>query len=419
MRRGGSPGIPLPGLISLGARNILRHGRRSLLTGATVAAACATIVFFMGYYRGTYDEMFFGAIIDYQTAHAQFQAPGLDPEDPAGWVRPGATMRGWEESVTAARGLRAMRGVAPRLEFPAWVGDGVEKAPAIVAGVDTAAEAGVSVFTERLVAGTLPGPGEALIGDGMAALFSLEPGSPLLVQANTAGGAPNLLRFSVSGVYDTGFSAFDASFVALSLADAQELVDAPGAVNRVYVKLSSLGALGAAMPGLQAAAALSDAEARPWSDYAREAIMHASSETVFYYVFLVILLLVASSAVASTMRVAVAERVREIATLRAGGWTRGEVFRLFAIEAAAIGAAGSVAGAFAGGILSALLAIFPMDVSAMAGLIDYPFFDMTSSSRPGDFLLGGLVGLASAFLAGVGPARRAARTNIVKALSTH
>jgi putative ABC transport system permease protein len=419
MRHGGSTGIPLPELLSLGGRNILRHGRRTLLTGATVAAACATLVFFMGYYRGTYDQMFFGAIIDYQTAHAQFQAPGLDPEDPAGWARPEASMRGWEAAVEAALGLPSVRGAAPRLEFPAWVGDGVEKAPALLAGVDCAAESNVSVFTERLVAGRLPVRGEALVGDGLAALFSLSPGSLLLVQANTSAGAPNLMRFGVSGIYDTGFSSFDSSFVALDLADAQELVDAPGAANRVYLRLSSLGALDAALPGLGAAAGLAGAVARPWSDYARDAIDHARTESVFYYVFLLILLLVASSAVASTMRVAVAERVREIATLRAGGWTRGEVFRLFAIEAAAIGAAGSAVGAMAGGLLSALLAAYPMDVSAMAGIIDYPFFEMTSSSRPEDFLLGGIVGMGSALAAGIGPARRAARTNIVKALSTH
>jgi ABC-type lipoprotein release transport system permease subunit len=406
--------------MGIAARNMARHGRRSALTCASVAASVAAVVFFMGFYRGTYDEMFYAAIIDYQTAHAQFQAPGFDPDDPSGWARPSATLSAWEASADAARRMPRVKGVAPRLELPCFIGDGIEKAPALFAGVDFAAEAGVSVFATRVVRGRLPeGRGQVLIGDSLAALFSLEPGSALLAQAGTAHGTPNIARLTVAGVFDSGFSSFDASFVAASLADAQELADAPGAANRIYMKLDSIYAIESAMPALEAAARLSGAVARPWTFYAKEAIDHARTESVFYYIFLAILLLVSASAIASTMRVAAFERVREIATMRATGWTRADVFWLFSLESAAIGLAGSAAGAALGGLLSALLRAFPFDASAMAEAIDYPFFAMTSSSRPGDFLLAAIIGVGVAMVAGIAPARASARTNIVAALSNH
>jgi putative ABC transport system permease protein len=389
------------------------------MTTLCVAASAAAIVAFMGYYRGTYDLMFYGAIIDYQTAHAQFQAPGLDPEDPSGWARPASTLAGWEPSVAAARRLPAVRGVAPRLELACFVGDGLERVPALLAGVDFAAEPGVSVFADHVAKGSLPsGRNQALVGSGLARLFSLEPGSQLLVQASTSSGAPNIARLNVAGLFESGFSGLDSGLVAVALADAQELADAPGAVNRIYVKLPSMEAVDGAMPALREAALLSGAEARPWTDYAQAAIRHARSETVFYYVFLAVLVFLSASAIASTMRVAAFERVREIGTLRAGGWTRGDVFGLFFLESGAAGLLGSMAGAAAGGLASALLAAFPIDVSAMAGVIDYPFFAMTSASRPGDFVLAAAVGVGSALAAGLAPARRAARTNIVKALSS-
>ncbi|MDP3177480.1 MAG: FtsX-like permease family protein [Spirochaetaceae bacterium] len=412
--------VPFPRLFSIAIRNLGRHARRSALTGACVAAAAAAVVLFMGFYRGTYDEMFFGAIIDYQTAHAQIQSAALDPDEPDDWARPASTIAFWELAARAARLVPSATGVAPRLELACFAGDGIEKMPALFAGVDFIAEADVSKFTKRIVRGEAPeGRGQVLVGDSLAALFSFEPGSSLMVQASTSSGAPNIARFVVSGIFDTGVAGLDASYVAAHLADAQELADAPGMVNRIYVKLASTEDVEAAMPALAAAAALSGAEARPWTSYAREALDHAKTETVFYYIFLVILVLMSTSAIASTMRVAALERVREIGALRATGWTRADVFCLFAFESGAIGLCGSAAGAALGGVASALLRAFPIDVSAMAASIDYPFFSMTSSSRPGDFLLAAIVGVGSALLAGVAPARKAARTNIAKALTTH
>lgn len=411
--------VPSARLFAIAFRNLARQGRRSLATSSCVAASVAAIVFFIGYYRGTYDQMFYGAIIDYQTAHAQIQSPCLDPEDPSSWSRPEATIVGWEPSVQAAMRAPKARAVAPRLELACFVGDGKEKLPALLAGVDFAAEKGVSVFSSKLVRGALPSAGgQILVGDSIAKLFSLEIGSPLLVQATTSSGSPNIERFSVAGIFDSGYSGLDESFVAAALADAQALADLPEAVNRIYVKLSSSDAVAAAMPALESAASLSGAESRPWTSYAQDAIRHAKSETVFYYVFLAIIVLVSASAISSTMRVAAFERVREIGAMRAEGWTRSDVFWLFFVESAAVGLCGSVAGAAAGGVLSALLAAFPYDVSALSGAIDYPFFAMTSSSRPGDFLLAAAVGIGAAMAAGIAPARRAARTNIVKALST-
>jgi ABC-type lipoprotein release transport system permease subunit/outer membrane lipoprotein-sorting protein len=330
--------VALPRLFTIAFRNLGRHRRRTVMTSTCVAASAAAIVAFMGYYRGTYDQMFYGALIDYQTAHAQIQSATLDPDDPAGWARPEQTLTGWEAAAAAARRAPRAKGVAPRLELACFAGDGIEKLPALFAGVDFAAEAAVSVFANSVVRGALPSErGQVLIGDDLGELFSVEPGSQMLVQSTTSSGAPNIARFTVSGLYDSGFSLLDSSFLAAPLADAQELADAPGAINRIYVKLASMDAVDGAMDALESAARLAGAVAKPWTWYAVDAINHAKTETIFYYVFLAILVLVSSSAIASTMRVAAFERVREIGTIRAEGWTRADVFGLFFIESGAVG----------------------------------------------------------------------------------
>lgn len=410
--------IPTPMLAAMAARNLARHGRRSSLTAICVAATAAAIVVFLGFYRGTYDELFFGAIIDYQTAHAQFQSPSLDPDDPSAWLEEASTMAGWEGAAREAASLPSVIGVAPRLEFPGFAGDGVERLPVLASGVDFEAERRVSVFAKALKAGSLPDKtGEVLVGSGLAKLFGLAPGSALLLQATTAGGNPNLTRCAVSGIFEAGLASLDGSFVALRLADAQGFADAPGRVNRVYVKLEKADDLAGAMPRLEALASSIGAEARPWTYYAKEAIDHAKVESVFYYIFLAILVVVSASAISGTMRMAAIERVKEIAAMRATGWTVAEVRSLFRFESAAIGLAGAAAGSILGGTISALLRAFPIDAGAMGAATDYPFFSMTSSSRPVDFAFAAAVSVLAALAAGAGPARRAAKTNIVRALS--
>lgn len=123
----------------------------------------------------------------------------------------------------------------------------------------------------------------------------------------------------------------------------------------------------------------------------------------------VITLIIAGLGIIVTLLASVLERKREIGILRSVGMLRGQISAVILIESALIGAVGGVLGAVAGIILGwlELEGIFRLDFGGSIGYhLHYP-------AMAGAVLLA--VGLSA--LAGLYPARRAARTNIVEALT--
>ena len=79
---------------------------------------------------------------------------------------------------------------------------------------------------------------------------------------------------------------------------------------------------------------------------------------IFLLAFGGIALVVGSSVIANTLSITVAQRVRELATLRTLGASRRQVLRSVVVEAIAIGLVGSLAGLFLGlGLAKALFAV--------------------------------------------------------------
>ena len=112
----------------------------------------------------------------------------------------------------------------------------------------------------------------------------------------------------------------------------------------------------------------------------------------------IVALVVAALAVANTMVTAVVERRREIGLRRVVGATRGQVVRQLVVEAAALGAAGALAGTIAGGLAATALNVVTERMGAQ-------IFLLTPRLVLAAILLPSLLAAAAGFV----PARRAAR----------
>ena len=420
MARTETPSIPLSVLGATAARNLARHRRRTVVNVVSVAVTTGILTFFMGYYRGSYEELLYDTVIDYQTSHAQVQTATFDDASPDTYAKPANLMTDWQPLLAKVRGVDGVVEAAPRLMLAGYAGDGYERYPLLIAGVDPRAEMEVGVAERSIVAGSdLGEPGSILVGQALAKLFSLEPGSRCVLQTWTAYGAPNVVDFTVSGIYKTGFGPLDRNTVFIRLDEAQVLADTGDAINKVFVLCSDTRTAEAAITPIRQIAQAAGYAAQPWTKYAEALLDHTSSETYFYYVFLVILFALSVSTIANTMYVSVFERTREIGSIRAIGWRRGEVFRLFLFESAAVGLIGAAVGCVLGGLASFGLAVFPLDLRAMASELDVPFFEIKSTPALVDFVVAAAAGVVSAILAGITPARRATRVDIARALTAH
>ncbi|MFD8999411.1 ABC transporter permease [Streptomyces sp. NPDC059582] len=157
------------------------------------------------------------------------------------------------------------------------------------------------------------------------------------------------------------------------------------------------------------AARYGNPEVQTRAEYARSSAGGIDMMLTLVYALLALAVLIALLGIANTLTLAVHERTRELGLLRAVGQTRSQLramVRWESILVAAFGTAGGLGlGAFLGWVL----------VKASDGASDSAF---AFAIPPVRLAVVALVGLAAGALAGVRPARRAARLDVLRAIAT-
>ncbi|MEV0172216.1 ABC transporter permease [Streptomyces sp. NPDC050803] len=157
------------------------------------------------------------------------------------------------------------------------------------------------------------------------------------------------------------------------------------------------------------AAQYGDPEVQTRDEYAESSAGAIDMMLTLVYALLALAVLIALLGIANTLTLAIHERTRELGLLRAVGQTRSQLramVRWESILVAAFGTAGGLAlGAFLGWVL----------VKASDGASDSAF---AFAMPPAQLLAVALVGLTAGALAGLRPARRAARLDILRAIAT-
>lgn len=420
--------ISVTNLFSLALLNLRRHGVRAAVNVTGIAVTVAALVFFLSFYRGTYEGVMFSSVIDFSTSHGQFMAKSFDDDDPESWLDASNLIDEGlcdDQSLAVAAGNAAKGGkpiLTPRLMSPAFAGDGSRKAPIVLVGADYARESRIFSLDQRMLEGDFDGKG-IVIGKKLADALSLGIGDEIRVQASTSDGAPNLDYWKIAGIYSTGYPEMDRGMAFLPLADAQSFLSAEGKINKIYCRVAEGNDSVAREKGIAAILAGGTAlrekglSFKEWKSYAKGIVEDAKKDGQFFAIFILILVFLSFSTMAGTMRVTVYERRREIGMLRASGWLRGEIAALFLIEAFLIGVAGSVAGCGIGGIFSLALRLNPISLGSAMSNLNIPNFSLTCDPQFADFAWSAATGFLTAVLAGLSPALKGARMPILDAIA--
>ncbi len=144
-------------------------------------------------------------------------------------------------------------------------------------------------------------------------------------------------------------------------------------------------------------------------EYARSAAGGIDMMLTLVYALLALAVLIALLGIANTLTLAIHERTRELGLLRAVGQTRAQLRAMVRWESVLVAAFGTVGGLVLGGFLGWVL------VKASDGASDSAF---AFAVPPVQLVVVALVGLAAGALAGLRPARRAARLDVLRAIAT-
>lgn len=411
----------------LALRGLTRNQRRSLVTMLAIALGFAATTLFAGYTHNVYGGLTRQSIHGELLGHLTINKRGMRQE---GKLDPERYLLTAEEAATMTKLLQDephVALVAPRLALSGLISNGRVSTIFVAEAIEPAAmerlQEGIltEAELERGVSNNLrkqldPAKPEVVeLSEGLVGILHLSAGGQAAVLVNTLSGQANALDITVGHTFNTGNAGSNDKFAFLSLALAQNLLDAEGRADRLTILLDDASQTLPMRDHLMAKLkdAGFDVEIETWeelSSFYRQ--VHGMFDMIFGFIFMIVLTVVLMS-IANSMGMTVVERTREIGTLRAIGLKRGGVVRLFTAESLMLTLIGCTTGLLITfgvrwGINTADVSYVPPNSVSPVPLL----VNLDSGRIVFTFALMSLVGLVAAFL----PARRAARKDIIDAL---
>jgi lipoprotein-releasing system permease protein len=334
----------------------------------------------------------------------------------------------WQDALAKVRTVPDVVAAAPVVYGQAMVGIGRSVSGVVVRGIDPDAVGGVIELENHLARGSMVGqktphkvpreesegggfvelPG-ILVGQELARQLGVGPGdivnviSPLATPT-PAGMVPRLKRFVVAGVFDSGMFDYDATLVYMNIADAQRFFDLGDGIGGIEVKVKDVYEARAAARAVEDALGGFPYRARDWMEQNRNLFSALRLEKVVYAIVLCLIVVVAAFNILASLTMLVKEKRRDIAVLKSMGASGAAIGRVFILNGAVIGVAGTVLGNLLGLAGCWLLARYqfvelPKDVFLVTTL--------PVRMEPANFVVVALVAIGICLVAALSPARRA------------
>jgi lipoprotein-releasing system permease protein len=295
--------------------------------------------------------------------------------------------------------------VAPSAKTQALIRYAGRDVGATIIGIDPHREPKVSALPKQMRQGTLGSLYRAtnaiILGDRLAEKVGARLGANITVQTNDGA----RINAQVVGLFHSGVRAIDEGTSYVLVKTAQILAQQTGLVNELRVRVSDPMAARAVAERIERDTGYKSVA---WQE-AHEDLMSAFViRNVIMYTVVGAILLVASFGTYNIISTITHEKTRDIAIMKSLGLREGTVRRIFVLEAFLIGIVGALVGWALGYALVRALGTVEFKVSGIT--------DMTRLPLAYSFLhyaMAAAVALASSLVAGLFPARKAARQHPV------
>jgi lipoprotein-releasing system permease protein len=228
-----------------------------------------------------------------------------------------------------------------------------------------------------------------LIGEPLAEKLAAELGSDLVLISpiggpmTPLGPAPRLKKFRVGGIYQARLQQFGEVYTYVSLPDAQDFVRAGDEIDGIEART----------PDLYTSRRVADAVrerlespyyTRDWKDHFPVFFAALRDNRSMMILLLGMIMVVAAFMIVATLMMMIMEKSSDIAILKAMGAEDATVERVFAIEGALIGLAGTTLGVLAGLAVTSRLGWIQESIEAITGVDTLPASIYQLSTLPAD-----------------------------------
>ncbi|WP_198373007.1 ABC transporter permease [Roseomonas rosulenta] len=401
------------------ARGMLsRRRRQTLVSVLGVALGVAFFIAIASLMRG-FQTYFVQQVIDVQphiTIKDETRRPlpqAVELVAPEGavsvnGVKPRDRVRGIRSAAEKMAILEAIPGAAAAaiLTGPALLRYGSRDVTISVTGIEPARYRRVSNLQKDIIQGSLEDLRSAanglIIGDALAVRLGVQLGDTVI--AVSPRGVS--LQMKIVGIFHTGLVSLDQSAGYALLKVNQVLQDRPNVVNQILLRLADVTQ---AEPLARQLEDRFGDRVESWEEQNRNILTVFIIQNAIMYSVTGAILLVAAFGIYNIISTVVFEKTRDIAILKSLGFTEGDIQLLFLVQGIIAGFLGALLGCLIGQLMIEGLAQVRFRTETPAGsdrfllARDWRIFSVAS-----------FFAVASAALAAVIPARRAARLDPVQ-----
>ena len=275
------------------------------------------------------------------------------------------TMTDWEATLTKVRRQAGVVSAEPFVLKDALITKGNDYAePVKVVGLPAAVAGSPDVTQIRQYARsgdfTFRAPDDSskgiVIGQRLAERLNAWPGQVLVLatvpgrlqMSSALGGfVPQIRRYVVTGVFETGMYEYDSGYAYMELSAAQDLAGLGARVTGIDVRTPDRWQ--ASVVAEQLATTLGfPYRTIDWQEQNRSLFSALKLEKLAMFVILLLIVLVAAFNIVSTLTMVVTDKTREIGILKAMGMPAASIRRIFLWQGAAIGFVGTSIGVVLG-----------------------------------------------------------------------
>lgn len=396
---------------TLAVRNLLRNWRRTGVVLSMVVGAFVAVTVFEGFSEYII-RMLRVAAIDIQYGNMQVAKAAIFEKEATDDARENLIAEP-EKLAADLRRIPGVTGVGGRLAVFALAVRGDTSVSARVMAIDPSVEVRMSTHFNFDQGQGLESDSdrEIMVASGLNMSLGAKAGDRVTLVVSTYEGTMNAMDVTVKGIFTAGSSQLDDYVIFLPLRAAQKLTDTEGVESLVVLTKDENESAVAA--GVKSKANAIGLEMRTWKELAQffnqvKEFWSVQNTLVGAILGLLILL-----GIANTVSIAVVERTAEIGTLRAIGFRRSDVVKIFVSEAFVMGAAGSLL-AVPTSLLTMLALNFAKIQLVLPGA-SKPVV-IVLDFAPASYLIGASMGVAIPILAALPAVLRIVRMPVVESL---
>jgi lipoprotein-releasing system permease protein len=300
-------------------------------------------------------------------------------------------------------------GVAPMLSSQVFYNYGPVQLNGNILGVDILEENKLFGLRERMKSGRIEeliaNADGIIIGTGLARKLNVRTGDRVVV--TTPEGYTVTLK--IVGTFQMGIGAVDNVRAYANISTVQTILQQDHAyITDINIKLKDLHQAKAIAPYFQAIAGY---KAEDWETANSTFLTGVIIRNVLTYSVSITLLVVAGFGIYNILNMTIYNKMKDIAILKAMGFSGRDVRQIFMIQSVVIGFVGSIVGLMIGYLLSYAIAQAPFDGGDVVSLDHFPVnFD------PKYYIIGIVFGVVTTAIAGYMPSRKASKLDPIEIL---